>query len=272
MQSSDIVKPITLITPTQGNPVALVRTINSFAPYINEVVIGDVCVFKEDKTTIKEMAHVFSMKGLPVRILPLPFNYIFLHGFAHTLNVLADYATNDFILYMNVGEVIHSGRPVVSGDMDFNSFFITHPIEKHLWFRMYNKKEMKWSGFIHEEIVGQSKRCPTSSFVFEDTEKDMNDPYKAGIYNHIKEIVYFKNYLRLIDVPGEIGATNRGWVNFAAEQYGNMKERMEAKGMLYTAFLAGDSNMLSSAISLIPGHEENSVPGMNFQGKRYDVL
>jgi len=51
-----------------------------------------------------------------------------------------------------------------------------------------------------------------------DLEKDMYNSFKAKVFNDFKELVYFQQYLKLVDSPDEIGATNDGWVRFAKEQ------------------------------------------------------
>jgi len=56
----------------------------------------------------------------------------------------------------------------------------------------------------------------------------------------VKELVYFNQYLMLIDRPGERGATNPGWIQYAQDSYSNIKERLQAKGARYEAFIEGN--------------------------------
>lgn len=221
----------------QGNPLALKRTIDSFAGLCNEVVFGDLLVLESDREIIKNYA---------VRSVPLPFNFIYKNGFGETLNELAKHATNDLVLYMNVGEVLDSAVLDFS-DMSANCFCFDHATDPHKWFRLYDRTKLKWAGIIHEELVGGRRPANTPVFRMADTEKD---ELNAQLYNDIKELVYFQQYLRLVDEPGIIGITNRGWVDYAKRDYNYIKERMLAKGRRVEAFETGDLSLyLSEAIN-----------------------
>lgn len=105
---------ITLVTLTQGNPIALKRTIDNvieqFQGKVNEVVVGDLCVFKEDSESIKVMSALMP-EGV-VKIVEPEFNTLFEQGFANTLNFLSEFAKNDFILYLNVGEIVETNMQI----------------------------------------------------------------------------------------------------------------------------------------------------------------
>ena len=73
-----------------------------------------------------------------------------------------------------------------------------------------------------------------------DLPKDMGDTFKAKVFDTVKEIVYFTNYMAIIDRPNELGETDIGWVKFATYNYDSFKERLLAKGGGYQAFLKGD--------------------------------
>lgn len=228
---------ISLITMTQGNPIALRRTIESFKDVCDEFVIGDVCIFEEDRVVIYELATEFN-----VRVITLPFNFIFYNGFSITLNVLASNAANDMIIYMNVGEVIGSGGDEIVDKLKkgYDCYYLDHATETHRWFRCYNRKVFQWSGLIHEEIVGEGDPYHKPLFTFADTEKDMNDPFKAKVANAVKELVYFNQLVRVVDNPSLLGATNAGWLNFAKEQYDSNVSRMNKAGDGLKAFKTGD--------------------------------
>jgi len=55
-----------------------------------------------------------------------------------------------------------------------------------------------------------------------------------------KEMVYFNQYLSLVDHPDQRGATNVGWVKYAQDSYQHIKDRLLAKGKRYEAFNEGD--------------------------------
>lgn len=231
---------ITLITPTHANPIALKRTLDSVKDICNEIVVGELCVFPPDKEIIESYCHEYNLK-----VGHLRFNYLYRHGFSEVLNTLSAYASNDVVLYLNVGEVIDkSDGEILSKITDeYNSWYIDHPSERHRWFRCYNRKELKWSGRIHEELVGEFRPYYKPLFTFADTDKDLNDPLKAWVANDIKEMVYWRQLMKIVDAPEELGATSPGWLQFAKDQYESMKERMTLKGSRVTAFDTGNLNM-----------------------------
>jgi hypothetical protein len=227
---------ITLITLTQGNPIALQRTIDNvvewFGDLVNEVIVGDLCVFEKDSEKI--------IMDYRVHVVGMPFEYLFKHGFAYTLNELTSHATNDLCLYMNVGEIVEGNINLKQFTNGYNLWNFNHATETHQWGRMWNRKELTWSGRIHEEVVGNKRLAPSIIFTMADTPKDDSDPFYSAVMNDIKELVYFNQYLMLVDRPGERGATNSGWVKYAQDSYQNIKERLQAKGARYEAFIEGN--------------------------------
>jgi hypothetical protein len=231
---------ITLITPAHANPIALKRTIDSVKDICNEIVVGELCLFPSDKEMIESYCQEYNLK-----VGHLHFNYLYRHGFSEVLNTLAAYAANDLILYLNVGEICESYKrhPLEVIDEKYNCYYIDNRHEKHRWFRMYDRRELKWSGLLHEEIVGDHRPYHLPIMTFADTEKDTVDPLKAWVANDSKEIVYWRQLMRIVDHPEDLGATSPGWLQFAKEQYDSMKERMSQKGSRVTAFDTGNLNM-----------------------------
>jgi hypothetical protein len=238
---------ITLITMGAGNVKVLGKTLESFSGICDEVIYGDLLVFEEDRQVLAEYHKKYNMA-----VIHLPFSYIFQNGFSDTLNLLASCASNDMILYMNTSEIVDEDYGVVEAvkdNPDCNSFYFTHRTDPHRWFRLYNRKDLKWSGVIHEQLAGEYRPYHKPVFMMADLEKDMDDERKASILNSIKEIVYFNNYLKIADGDKEaLGETDPGWVKFAAENKENMHERMIANGMLYDAFYLFDRSRLYYAI------------------------
>lgn len=224
---------ISLITMTQGNPVALKRTIDSLKEICNDFVVGDLCVFDSDKKKIR---------GIDATIIPLPFDYILHNGFSNTLNTLAEFAKNDLCIYLNVGEIFDGSIAPIEHVIseEYNCYYIDHATERHRWFRVWNRREMQWSGLIHEEITGEFRPYHKPLFRFADTEKDMQDEYKANVYNDIKEMCYWNQLTRIVDDPSLLGATNEGWLRFAKDNYDSMNDRLAAKGERYISFIKGD--------------------------------
>jgi|ERR1700744_4594768 len=228
---------LSFITPTQGNPIALKRTIDSLKEICDDFIVGSVCVFKQDEEKINSYANEINLN-----MQRLPFNCIYWEGFSWTLNHLASFAKNPIVLYLNVGEVIEKSDGCILDKIrqEYNCYYIDHSTEKHRWFRAFNPSEMKWSGFIHEEIVGEHRPYHKPLFTFADTEKDMSDPFKAAVYNDIKEMCYWKQLMRIVDEPETLGATSEGWIQFAKDNYQTMKDRLNNKGSRWHAFSSGD--------------------------------
>lgn len=237
---------MTLITLTQGNPIALKRTIDSLNGVINEVIVGSVCIFKEDEELIQSYDNEINLK-----LVKMPFNYLFCNGFSNALNLLSSYATNDWVVYLNVGEVVEVGKENILKRLnnDYNCYYLDHATETHHWFRVYNRKEMQWGGLIHEELSGDWRPCAdVPLFRFADTSKDMEDEFRAKVWDTVKEAVYFNLYLKLAEQSHLIDNTNLGWVQFAKEGFHGFIERLHAKGDLYEAFITEDKELLMKYI------------------------
>jgi len=80
-----------------------------------------------------------------------------------------------------------------------------------------------------------------------------------AVMNDIKELVYFNQYLKLVEMPGERGSTDQGWIKYANENYQHLKDRMTAKGERYNAFLIGDKELYLNNCSDLPYFENNNL-------------
>lgn len=261
---------ITLITMGAGNVLALKKTLESFKNICTEVIYGDLLIFEEDREIVKSYQSEYNIK-----IVPFEFNYIFKNGFSSVLNELSTHTTNDLVLYMNTSEVVDGEERIVrlinEIFWDYNCFSFDHATDKHSWFRLYDKNAIKWGGLIHEELVGDRKDCPYYVFRMKDEEKDLDNSFKAKVFNSIKEIVYFEQYIKLVEYPELKGITNEYWVRFAKENYESMKDRLSKKGKLYEAFKLGDFNMLLDDINNNPEFEKEQYISsvlVDFQGDR----
>lgn len=257
------------VTMLAGNVIILEETLKSFSTICDEIVVGDMIIFPEDREILYSYEQKYNLK-----IVPLPFDYIFRHGFASVLNLLAAEASNNAVLYLNTSEVIEIDNGILDIVSDvYNCYYFDHATDPHRWFRFYDKRELKWSGRIHEAleaIPGHDFRpYHKAAFRMADLEKDMFSPFKAAVFNSIKETIYFTNYMSIVEKPSEMGATDPGWIKFATENYDSMKERLDAKGELYISFLAGDYYGLMKAIYETPEFEKQrfeSNIGIEYQG------
>lgn len=256
-----------------GNVLALKKTLDSFKGIVNEVVYGDLLLFEEDREVVKSYQREYNL-----RIITLPFNYIFQMGFSSLLNFLISNAKNDMVLYMNTSEVIDEDygiNEVINSNPDCNAFYFTNRNEAHRWFRCFDRKEVKWDGRIHEEPIGSLKPYHKPIFMMKDEEKDMGNELKAAVFNSVKEMVYWNQLMTIVDKPKEKGITNEYWIKFAKEQYQSMKERLELKGKQYTAFQIGDYDMFMNEVySSDYFQKERFVSNelINFQGARKNIL
>lgn len=266
-------RKITLITMGQGNVLALRKTLESFYPFVSEVVYGDMLIFDDDRAVVKTYEDEFNLRSIR-----LPFNYIFQTGFSNCLNFLISNAKNDMVLYMNTSEVVDENygiNGIIDSNKDCNAFYFSHRVEKHRWFRCFDRTEVKWSGRIHEEPVGDIRPFHKPIFMMADTEKDMGDEFKASVFNSVKEMCYWRQLMRIVDNPQEQESTNDYWVNFAKEQYQSMQDRLIGKGNQYEAFKTGDFNLFLNEINTSDYFSKEqfiSNDSINFQGARKIVL
>lgn len=239
--------------PTQGNPIALKRTLESTKGVVDEIIIGSVCLFSEDIELIKSCSIEYNIK-----IVELSFNYIFVNGFSSVLNLLASHATNRIVLYLNVGEVISKDNGIIehTDNEEYNSYYINHPIELHRWWRSFSPKDLQWSGLLHEELIGEYRPYYKPILTFEDTEKDNNDPLKSKCYDDVKELCYFNQLCRIVEDNSLLGATSGGWLQFASDQYESMQERLKAKGARWEAFKTGNLEMYMEDVRTNPEFEK----------------
>lgn len=262
---------ITLVTMGAGNVLVLKETLKSFNLVCDEIVYGDMLLFEEDRRILYGYANDFN-----INIRELPFNFIYKNGFSTVLNQLANFATNDLILYMNTSEVIDENygiREIVDHNPECNSFYFTHRTESHRWFRLYDKRDLKWHGLIHEELQGDYRPYHKPIFMMKDLEKDMQDEFKARTLNSCKECVYWNQLIRIADDPTLLDGVNNGWLQFAKETYQSMKDRLAEKGRQVEAFETGDLELFIKSAS-DPSFNQSfaSSNTIAFQGDKIHLL
>ena len=126
---------------------------------------------------------------------------------------------------------------------------------------------------IHEQLGGEYRPYHKPAFMMKDLEKDMYSPFKANVFDVVKEIVYFKNYMSFIDNPKLLGETDEGWVKFATDNYDSFKERLLNKGDAYKAFLRGDYYALMEHFyKTNPQEKFKSNTGIEYQNNKKYLL
>lgn len=219
-----------------GNVKVLRKTFESFATVCDQVIYGDLLLWEEDREIVKSYAEEFN-----ITIVPFAFDYIYRRGFSDVLNNLSLYSTNKMVIYANTSEIIEEDYGIVEAvknNPDCNMFYFTHKTDPHRWYRLYNYEELRWSGIIHEQLKAfraDFKPYHKSIFQMADLPKDSDNEYKSKVLDTLKEIVYFQQYVEIVDKPERLGETDPGWVEFAKGSYDSFKERLLKKGRLYEA-------------------------------------
>ena len=239
---------ITGITMGAGNVLVLKETLKSLSTICDEIIYGDLLLFEDDREILNAYKNEFNL-----RIVRFNFDYLFNNGFSRLLNWLSSKASNNLVVYLNTSEIIEKDNGVLNIiNPEYNCYYFDHNTDPHRWYRFYDKRELQWSGRIHESLVpidGLDFR-PYHKPVFRmaDLEKDMGNPFKAQVFNDVKEIVYFRNYMSIVEDVNNLGGTDSGWIKFATENYESMKERLQSKGRRYEAFLNGYFKMYADAV------------------------
>lgn len=229
---------ITGLTMGAGNVRVLKETLKSLSTVCDEIVYGEMLLFEDDKEVLEGYKKEFNLK-----VINFPFNYIFKNGFSAILNELATHAKNDLTLYLNTSEIIEEDYGIlesIKNNPDCNAFFFVHKIDPHRWYRLGNRKELKWSGVLHEQLAGEYKPYRKPIFCMADLPKDSGNQFKANVFDCLKECTYFEQYVKIADDPSILGETDPGWVYFAKEGYDSFKRRLEERGEMYSALTSGD--------------------------------
>ena len=255
-----------------GNIQALKKTLDSFKEIVSEIIYGNMLLFPEDMGVLNYYKLDYNLK-----VVDLPFDFIFKNGFSETLNTLANEASNDLIIYLNTSEVIgidYGMSEIINNNPKCNSFFFTHSSETFRWFRCYDRRDLKWHGLIHEELQGDYRPYHKPIFQMQDEEKDMDNAFKAAVFNSTKECVYWNQLIKIAENPDKYPETNQGWKTFAKDTYQSMKDRLEQKGDMYKAICEGDYKKYMDAVHVFPFEtiQFKSDNAIAYQGDKIHLL
>lgn len=264
---------ITLLTMGAGNVKVLRETLKSFKGIVDEVIYGDLLLWEEDREILRSYQEEFNLK-----IIKFDFDYIFRRGFSDLLNMLSLCSSNNLVIYANTSEIIEIDFGIldaVKNNTDCNAFFFTHKTDPHRWYRMYNYKELRWSGLIHEQLkpfTSDFKPYHKSVFQMADLPKDSDNSHKSKVLDSLKEMVYFQQYVEIVDKPDKLGETDPGWLEFAKKDFTSFKDRLRAKGWLYEALKQGHYGRFMEVVDMWNFENENYVSSIAVefqQDKRY---
>lgn len=221
-----------------GNIRVLYKTLESLSTVCDEIVYGDMLLFEDDREILESYKRIFNLK-----VIRYDFNFIFKNGFSAILNSLAEHAKNNLTLYLNTSEIIEEDygiTDVIVNNPDCNAFYFVHKIDPHRWYRLGDKRDLKWSGILHEQLSGEYKPYWKPIFCMADLPKDTGNVFKSNVFDCLKECVYFEQYVKIFEHPELIGETDPGWFNFARDGYDSFKSRLQERGEMYESLKSGD--------------------------------
>lgn len=227
---------LTLIVPCYSGRENLDRTIASARGICNEVVIISTALFDEDR------AH-FASAG---KVVELPWNHVFHHGFGDLYNYGSNAASNDWLLLLGVAETVaemYQDIGILDDSPPDTVWECDHINDRHHWKRVWNRTGgPRWSGVIHEEIVGG--HVGGLLFRMQDTDKTpLPDAVQNEALKYVKTVSYNAMYGKLLRDPTALGGANSYWLDFVA----GARESIEA-------FLAAHADMLDAC-------ERGDLPG-----------
>jgi len=233
---------LTLIIPAYTAGPNIERTINSVSSICDDVVIISTSPYKNEAAKLRELGVV----------IQLPWNHVFLHGFGDMMNQGSAIAKNDWLLLFGVAETLaepYGDMIAATQSSPANHVFrCSHANDINQWKRVWNRTSgVKWSGLIHEELIGGEDRGLL--FRMQDTDKIPSpDPVRNEVFRFIKTLSYNAMYHRLLHDQSQLGGTDRGWLGFVEGAKESIESFMEChKGMLDACF-SGDFKELERLV------------------------
>lgn len=196
---------LSLIVPCYSAGPDLTRTVESTRGLCDDVVIISTAIFDDEP----EMAR----HG---RVVSLPWNFVFQHGFGELHNQGTAAARNDWLLLFGVAETFAEPYVDIAGTLKASppdrQYRCNHCDDPNTWNRIWNKNgPCRWSGLIHEDIVGGIDGGVI--FRFADTHKTPHRPeFEMEVLRYVKLVAYQNAYLELIQNPSRLGGTHPSWL------------------------------------------------------------
>jgi len=201
---------ITLVVPSYGGGPNIERTIASVSGVCDEVVIVSTALFPEDVDHFKKIAN---------KVVELPWNFVFLHGYGSLNNQGTAVSSNDWLLLFGTGETLaeqYRDMKSLTASRAQTVFRCNHVNDPYTWKRMWNRQSgSHWSGIIHEEIV----QGVDGGVVFrmQDTDKSPREnKLQQDAMRWVKALSYNHLYHELILRPERVGGASHQWLKFVA--------------------------------------------------------
>lgn len=250
---------ISLVIPCHGGDASNIeRTINSAKGVCDEVIIISTAMFNEDLCMFHQLTD---------KVVELPWNFTFMHGFGHMMNQGSSFAKNDWLILLGVSETIHTGHQRIIGTLPHapsnNIYLCDHINDPNRWRRCWNRKSgSHWGGIIHESIGGGQDAGVL--FEMRDTPKaPMQDPLKNECMKFLKACLYNQCYKRLLEHPEELSFTDPGWIGFVNGAKESIIDFCDKHSDMLYACMTGNFGLF---IKLVEGRMEASktVSSVNF--------
>lgn len=243
---------ITLVVPSYGGGPNIERTIASVSGICDEIVIISTALWDVDKVHFRQIAH---------KVVDLPWNYVFLHGFGSMMNMGTAAAKNDWLMLLGVAETFAEAHTDVSRALrtaHVNAVFrCNHVNDPHQWKRVWNRTGgTHWAGIIHEEIAGGVEGGLL--FRMQDTDKTKRgDELQNEAMRFIKTLSYNHLYDVLLNHPERLGGTNAAWLKFVAGARESIVAFVDEHRNMLDACIAGD---MDGFLKLVEGRMNQNKP------------
>lgn len=249
---------VSLIIPAFSYGPALERTVESCKAISDDLVIISTAFWEKDRE---------AMRALTPKVVILDWNYTALNGFGEMMNRGTSQAKNDWCLLFGVGETLeHEHLPIlktISESSPGMVYTCDHDNDPNRWKRIWNRQSgARWSGLIHEEIVGGTG-CKLL-FRMRDTAKEpRDDPYEQEVLHYMKCTLYHLQYRKLRKNPHLLGGTNAGWLEFVNGSEEANEKFLQDHAAIAECLLSGDLPGFLEAVR-VEVEKKNIAQAVNF--------
>ena len=220
---------LSCIILSPSNPTDTIRTVKSYLPYLDEVIIGDLFYYGFER----EQLELAFMNESKVRLRKMPFNEVFNKGFANVFNQCAAIAKNDIVFITGVGnDLVKWNNYAIEPKYNNWAYLIEHT--GFIGQTMYNRKELKLQWCIHEEVKGVRRFDDRPQYVVNDIPKEFNP-----LYDKVREAVYYEQYRKVLDGEDKV---NEDWERWCFRHEAEI--RSKCSGNVYDALKTGDKSLL----------------------------